>query len=114
MIATIRWMNLNSMRIAELKKMRKEYDDIVDSQEEEQQQITRYQIGTINILLAREGVQITEEPEQVAEAPVIDYDEHQPPLVSNTGSINNYKKTNDPLLNRLKKKKRNGCLGLWN
>ncbi len=113
---------LNLDRIAELKEMRKEFETIVNSQDtKEQQKMIQYQIGTITLLLIREVVQLTEAHEHIAEiqetddheqpeAPVIDYDEHQPPLVSNAGSINNYETTPD-FLRRLKKKKRNGC---WN
>jgi len=56
MITTIHWLNLNPERIAELKKMREEYEttinSIVNSQDtEEQQEMIQYQIGTINIIL---------------------------------------------------------------
>ncbi len=108
--------------IAELKEMKKEYEGLINSQNEEQQQIMRYQIETITLLLRQQEVQLTEahehvaeiqetdEHEQPAEAPFIDYYDNEPPLVSNAGSINNYETTHD-FLRRLKKKKRRRC---WN
>ena len=68
--------------IEELEKTKQKYEEMIDLQKKEQQEITRYQIRTINLLL---GLMENDS----------EYCEIELPILSITASINNYENADE-------------------